>query len=700
MTAVYPENIEYRVEKDKTYVDNLKITLAKEYTNKKTKQKTKLTDKTLTQYDIKAPPDNWWASEKLDGIRGIWNGKEFISRASAAGAAKVYSYVPDWFIKEMPVGIALDGEIWLGRGKFQEISSISNLKIGCKYTKEELDLKWTEVRFMVFDSPSIPGLFEERSTTIKTLINKACEASDKCPLRWIKTIQITKGEKQMMKMYEKVTKLGGEGLMIRAPKTPYIPKRTNLLLKTKVNEDSEGIVIGYIEGTGKHIGMVGSLECILLEDGKKTDINFRVGTGFTDEMRKGIEIPSSKHHIPINAVISFSFMEKTVAGNPRHNSYRGLREDYTSPVEMVESEPMETPVAAPTVQTTVQTTMKNPVTNQFIADQFKELIKSEKANKDKNSGFRIGNYNKIIKYFENEEIADFSDDTDSINIVKIIAGLRNVGIKLTGEEKYFEKNGAYKSSSLNKILEILNTGELIQANIAKADPRVEAIDELQKVAYVGKAAANRFYDAGIKSIEELREYEVKNKNLLTEQQSIGLKYHDDIIRRIPRKEMHIWKKLIHAEVCTIAKENKMDIICEIAGSYRRLKKDSGDVDALLNSSNPTLTANKLITRLESNGIIVRILSRGDAQAMVIARLPKYRTYRRLDIFSYTNEVFPYALLHSTGSGEHNIEMRNAAIQKGLSLSQYGFKNKSTPKIKTERDIFEYLEVPWKEPEDR
>ena len=86
--------------------------------------------------------------------------------------------------------------------------------------------------------------------------------------------------------------------------------------------------------------------------------------------------------------------------------------------------------------------------------------------------------------------------------------------------------------------------------------------------------------------------------------------------------------------------------------------------------------------------------------MVVARLPKYRTYRRLDIFSYTNEVFPYALLHSTGSGEHNIEMRNAAIKKGLSLSQYGFKNKIIQEITTERDIFAYLDVPWKEPEDR
>ena len=295
MTAVYPPNIKYRTEKEKTYVDNLEITLAKAYTTKG--QPTKITPKTLAEYDISLPPDGWWASEKLDGIRALWNGKEFLSRGSAAGAAKVFSYVPQWFLDEMPKGVALDGEMWMGRGKFQEVSSISNLKPGRSRSKEQIDDLWKKVKYMIFDSPSIPGLYEERMGSIQDIINTACGSNPQCPLKWVKTVQITRGEKQLSKMFEKISSVGGEGLMLRAPKTPYIPKRTNLLLKIKIQEDAEGLVVGYTPGTGKYEGMVGSLDCILLENGKKTEIAFNVGTGLTDEMRKNIREPGHKYEI-------------------------------------------------------------------------------------------------------------------------------------------------------------------------------------------------------------------------------------------------------------------------------------------------------------------------------------------------------------------------------------------------------------------
>ena len=104
--ALFPEKPEVRVLGNKTYVDNLKIMLAKPMTTKGIK--IKINEKTCKEYYINQPPINWWASEKLDGIRAIWDGEKFLSRGSANGAAKVYSYVPKWFEDLIPKGISLN----------------------------------------------------------------------------------------------------------------------------------------------------------------------------------------------------------------------------------------------------------------------------------------------------------------------------------------------------------------------------------------------------------------------------------------------------------------------------------------------------------------------------------------------------------------------------------------------------------------
>ena len=62
-------------------------------------------------------PTNWWMSEKLDGIRAYWDGTNLISRLGNRFDA------PKWFTKNLG-NIPLDGELWLGRGKFQETMSI------------------------------------------------------------------------------------------------------------------------------------------------------------------------------------------------------------------------------------------------------------------------------------------------------------------------------------------------------------------------------------------------------------------------------------------------------------------------------------------------------------------------------------------------------------------------------------------------
>ncbi|MEM7258571.1 MAG: DNA ligase, partial [Pseudomonadota bacterium] len=62
------------------------------------------------QFDV----SRYWVSEKFDGARAWWNGKNFISRGG-----NVY-HAPAWFVANLPE-VVLDGELWIGRNKFQQL---------------------------------------------------------------------------------------------------------------------------------------------------------------------------------------------------------------------------------------------------------------------------------------------------------------------------------------------------------------------------------------------------------------------------------------------------------------------------------------------------------------------------------------------------------------------------------------------------
>ena len=153
LKRVFPTNSEDLSEDGKDYIIfeggiMLADTL---YKDGKMLQLSKALSKTYKQ-----PPNGWYLSEKYDGLRGIWTVKELLARPSKKDGVmkgKVFNYVPEWFINLLPRGVSLDGELWLGRGKFQEISGLSNYKLSKKITKEYLDSMWKEVKFMVFDVP-------------------------------------------------------------------------------------------------------------------------------------------------------------------------------------------------------------------------------------------------------------------------------------------------------------------------------------------------------------------------------------------------------------------------------------------------------------------------------------------------------------------------------------------------------------------
>jgi DNA ligase 1 len=237
---------------------------------------------------------DWWMSEKLDGVRAYWDGKQFLSRQG-----NVY-HAPDWFIEGLPA-VPLDGELWIGRKKFQRTVSVVR-----RQDKNDL---WNEVHFLVFDAPAASGGFEDRLAYLQDALAKgAAKFARQHPHERCKNLEALRAE------LARIESLGGEGLMLRQPGSKYVAGRSTTLLKVKTFHDAEAIVLGHQAGAGRHKGRLGAL-LVRLPDGTE----FAIGTGFSDRER---ENPP-----PVGATVSFRYQELSETGVPRFPSWVGVRLD-------------------------------------------------------------------------------------------------------------------------------------------------------------------------------------------------------------------------------------------------------------------------------------------------------------------------------------------------------------------------------------
>lgn len=214
-----------------------------------------------TVYDTSVDVSEYWISEKLDGVRGRWDGKTLWSRGGLA------INPPNWFIANWPK-VPMDGELWIGRGRFDEISSIVR-------TMNPDNDAWRTVKFMVFDLPADAGTFEARVMHMRTLLAEA-------DVSWLQPINQfeLKDTAELDSRLAEIISAGGEGLMLHHRNAIYRVGRSNDLLKYKPFDDAEARVIGHTSGRGKYDGMLGAL-IVERPDG----IRFRLGTGFSDVQR-------------------------------------------------------------------------------------------------------------------------------------------------------------------------------------------------------------------------------------------------------------------------------------------------------------------------------------------------------------------------------------------------------------------------------
>ena len=244
----------------------------------------------------KVDPAKYLVSEKYDGVRAIWDGKVLRFRSGRAVDA------PAWFISKLPAQL-LDGELWLGRGRFEALS-------GMVRKAEPQDDEWRRIKYMIFELPEAPGTFAERARRIKEIVAQT---------RWPQLVAVEQfrvaDRAALKRKLDEVVRGGGEGLMLHLADAPYVTGRSDVLLKHKPLQDTEAVVIEHIPGKGKYLGMMGALR-VQSPDGKR----FLIGTGFTDQTRKS---PPS-----VGTTITYTYRGVTNTGLPRFASYLRVREEF------------------------------------------------------------------------------------------------------------------------------------------------------------------------------------------------------------------------------------------------------------------------------------------------------------------------------------------------------------------------------------
>lgn len=244
-------------------------------------------------------PTGCHMSEKLDGVRAYWNGEGLYSRNGNRFAA------PAWFTEMLPSDTSLDGELYVGPGKFNEAVSIVR-------TAVPDDARWRSIRYMVFDMPDSPLPFEGRMDALDGIIATACRGKRSCPI--VKVAQtVCRGPEHLGQFHKRVTAQGIEGTMLRKPGSSYERRRSSTLLKVKDFHDAEARIVGTYAGEGKHRGRIGGYEAV----DEQTGVRFRVGTGLTDRQRE--------NPLPIGTRITYRFQERTPSGSPRFPSFVAAR---------------------------------------------------------------------------------------------------------------------------------------------------------------------------------------------------------------------------------------------------------------------------------------------------------------------------------------------------------------------------------------
>ena len=398
-------------------------------------------------------------------------------------------------------------------------------------------------------------------------------------------------------------------------------------------------------------------------------------------------------------------------------------------------------------QTKIKT--KKITTKLNLNNHLLKKTKLKQENKSKQSKFKS-----TLKMTDNQTggKSSFGEEEPNKTIIKLLMELGD----LLKKEKDFFRSRALQTASIilrefnekiensqqlkgiprvgkgtiEKVEEILKTGTIKELEDLKnkqkdisseiKDPKVQLLEDLESILGIGPVLAKKLIKNGVISLDDLKEKVEKKEIELTHQQTVGLMYHKDLDKLIPREDAH--NIFLDIEKTIKDKSNKTDkehlewkdLEIIHAGSYPSGKVASKDIDILLfdnkiktkNDMKKSTLLIDLVEFLKKENKILEVLSLGSTKFLGVIPAtpdsPNSNYVKHLDIRLIPTESRIPAYFFYTSGGKFNQMIRQIAKDKGFTLSEFDLKDNEGKivKVKSEEEIFQKLGVNFIPMEDR
>ncbi len=288
------------------------------------------------------------------------------------------------------------------------------------------------------------------------------------------------------------------------------------------------------------------------------------------------------------------------------------------------------------------------------------------------------------------------------NAARALEGLSEPLDKVIAEERLGEVEGIGESIQ-KKISELATTGKLAYYDELRAATPPGLVLMLD-IPGLGPKKIKAIHDQlGVETIEQLEQACKEGK--VAKLKGFGEKTQANICDGINRQRSYASRHLIGDALKVVeplleALRMHPDVIrCSAAGSLRRHREVIGDIDLLASSKKPAAVLD-FFTKQPG---ILNVIAKGETKASILLE-----GGIQSDLRVVSDAEFPFALMYFTGGKEHNIVMRQRAIERGLRLNEYGlFRSKTEtrdPKLlescKTEQEVFAKLGLAFIPPEMR
>lgn len=288
------------------------------------------------------------------------------------------------------------------------------------------------------------------------------------------------------------------------------------------------------------------------------------------------------------------------------------------------------------------------------------------------------------------------------NAARTLEGLSEPLTQIVAEKRLGEIKGIGEALE-QKITELVETGKLKYYEDLKASIAPGLVEMLEISGLGPKKIQAMHKQLGVDSIAKLEAACKAGK--VAKLEGFGEKTQTNILEGIERRRQYASKHrlgdaLAAAEPLLESLREHPDVIrCSTAGSLRRSKEVIGDIDLLASSRKPV----EVIGHFTAQPGILKVIAQGDTKASVLLE-----GGIQCDLRVVSDAEYPFALAYFTGSKEHNIVMRQRAIQRGLRLNEYGLfrstEETRDPKLrvacKDEAEIFATLDLSYVPPELR